>query len=125
MAPHERLSAFGLILCAIAMTVTGELFLKSGMNRVGPVSLLQLLPGLARAASIPQVWIGCGCIGSGAVLWLVAISRVPLSWAYPILSLGYILVLLFSRVILEEPVPAIRWLGTVLILLGVFLVFRS
>lgn len=125
MVPHERLTSFLLVLGAICFTVTGELFLKSGMNRVGPVSLGDLVSAATRVAHTSQIWAGFAFIGAGALLWLSALSRAQPSWAYPLLSLGYVLVLIFSRVILSEPVSWSRWLGTLVIITGVYLVFRS
>ncbi len=125
MVPQQRLIAFLLVACAVCLTVTGELFLKSGMNRVGPVGLANLGATVARVAGTPHVWAGFSFIGAGALLWLTAISRAPLSWAYPILSMGYVLILLFSRIVLNEPVSWVRWIGTAVIITGVYLVFRS
>ena len=125
MVSNEKLISFLLILAAICLTVTGELFLKSGMNRVGVVGLDRLLATVDRMLRTPQLWAGLAFVAVGACFWLAAISRAHLSWAYPILSLGYILVLLFSRIVLAEPVGWIRWVGTAIIMTGVYLVFRS
>ncbi len=125
MVAQARLTAFLILLGAICLTVTGELFLKTGMNRVGTVGLSGLLQSAGRAIGTPQIWIGFIFAFSGAMLWLVVLSRVPLSWAYPMLSLGYILVLFFSRVTLGEHVSPTRWLGTVIVIAGVWLVYRS
>ncbi len=125
MVPGERLTPFLLVACAVCLTVTGELFLKSGMNRVGVVSFDRLAATFMRVAGTPQIWIGFLFAAGGAALWLAALSRAPLSWAYPILSLGYVLVLVFSRIVLGETVPAARWIGTLVIIGGVWLVFRS
>lgn len=125
MVPTERLTPFLLVAVAICLTVTGELFLKSGMNRVGVVSADRLAASIVRAAGTPQIWVGFFFVFAGAMLWLTALSRAPLSWAYPILSLGYVLVLLFSKLALGESVPMMRWVGTLIIIGGVWLVFRS
>ena len=125
MATHDRLTAFLLVAAAICLTVTGELFLKSGMNRVGAVNMHDLLATIRRAVALPQIWVGFGFVFGGAMIWLSAISRAPLSWAYPILSLGYVLILVLSRLFLGETVPLTRWLGTLIIVAGVWLVFRS
>ena len=61
----------------------------------------------------------------GALLWLSALSRAPLSWAYPILSLGYLLVLVLSKVVLHEQVSPARWIGTAVIVFGIWLVFQT
>jgi len=125
MVPHAKLTALGLVVSAVCLTVTGELFLKSGMNRIGVLSPSNLFSSAARIAQTSQVWTGFGFIGLGAILWLIALSRGPLSWAYPLLSIGYIIVLFFSRIVLDEPVSPIRWVGTAVIVFGVYLVFRS
>lgn len=125
MVSNEKLISFLLIITAICLTVSGELFLKSGMNRVGVVGLDRLLSTVTRILRTPHVWVGFAFVAAGACFWLAAISRANLSWAYPILSLGYILILLFSRIVLVEPVGWIRWLGTAIIMTGVYLVFRS
>lgn len=125
MVPSERLTPFLLVACAVCLTVTGELFLKSGMNRVGIVAIDRLAASVLRAAATPQIWVGFSFVFAGAMLWLTALSRAPLSWAYPILSLGYVIVLLFSKIVLGESVPLMRWAGTLIIIGGVWLVFRS
>jgi multidrug transporter EmrE-like cation transporter len=125
MVSSERLIPFGLVLLAVCLTVTGELFLKSGMNRIGPLSLATLSGAIGRMLATPPLWFGFGFIACGGVVWLVAISRAPLSWAYPMLSLGYVLILVFSRLILGEAVAPVRWGGVAVIILGVYLIFRS
>jgi drug/metabolite transporter (DMT)-like permease len=117
--------AVALLLVAICLTVTGELLLKHGMNRIGVLNLTALLPTIPKIVRNPFVLGGFAFIGAGAVFWLAVISRVDLSFAYPMLSLGYILVLLFSALILREPVSGIRWLGAVVICIGVYLITRS
>lgn len=114
-----------LVLIAIMFSVTGELFLKAGMNEVGVFSFSNFGPTIVRILSTARIWAGFAFIGVGAIFWLAAISRVNLSWAYPMLSLGYILVLLFSSLVLKEPVNAVRWFGAIVICIGVFLVSRS
>lgn len=125
MVSSERLIPFALVLLAVCLTVTGELFLKSGMNRIGPLSPSTLAGSIPRMLATPPLWIGFGFIACGAAVWLVAISRAPLSWAYPMLSLGYVLVLIFSRIALHEAVPPVRWVGVAVIILGVYLISRS
>ncbi len=121
------LKAFILEIIAICFSVTGELLLKSGMSRIGVLSISPsaLFPTLGRALSLPRIWAGFGCFIVGAVFWLSVLSRVNLSWAYPMLSLGYILILLVSAILLKEHVSMIRWVGALVICAGIVLVFRS
>lgn len=125
MVPNERLTSFLLVVFAICLTVTGETFLKTGMNRVGPVQFHQIMAAVTKVAGTWQVWVGFLFAFAGALLWLTALSRAPLSWAYPILSLGYILVMIFSKVFLHEEVSWIRWVGTAVVVCGIWLVFQS
>jgi len=119
------LKPFLIIMTAICFSVTGELLLKSGMNRIGVLSFSNLLPTLGRIVTHPRTLGGFGFFGLGAIFWLAAISRVNLSWAYPMLAVGYILILIFSAVILKEHVSLVRWAGALVICLGIVLVFRS
>ncbi|MFN8548874.1 MAG: EamA family transporter [Candidatus Eisenbacteria bacterium] len=96
-----------------------------GMNEIGVMSLGNLWPTLLRCATHPKILLGFTGFGIGAIFWLAVISQADLSWAYPMLSLGYVLVLLISAFILREHVTMVRWLGALVICLGVYLVFRS
>lgn len=125
MSSPPTLRAIGLLMIAICLTVTGELLLKNGMNRLGALHLSSLLPMIPRMVRSPFIMGGFAFIAGGAVFWLAVISRVDLSFAYPMLSIGYILVLLFSTVFLKEHVNTVRWIGALVIILGVYLITRS
>lgn len=118
-------TAFFLVLIAVCFSVTGELLLKQGMNRVGMITLASLGTVLPKMFQTWPLYAGLGSIMIGAAFWLTAISRVDLSWAYPLLAIGYILVLIFSALILREPVSLIRWIGALVIVIGVYLITRS
>lgn len=121
------LQAFLLLLVAIAMSTTGELLLKHGMNMVGVLHLNpeQFIPLLLKAFTNIYVLAGFALIFAGSIFWLAVISRVDLSWAYPMLSLGYILVVAESWMLLNEPVTPLRLAGVLVICLGVFILSRS
>ena len=112
-------------LVAISFSDTGELMLKSAMNQIGTFSFSNLIPSLGRILTHPRIWAGFGFFILGAFWWLSVLSRVNLSWAYPMLAIGYIVILIFSAVILGEHVSLIRWIGACVIVFGIFLVFRS
>lgn len=116
---------FLIVAVAVCFSVTGELFLKAGMNQIGAFGFGDLLPTLGRIVTHPRILIGFASIGVGAVFWLAALARVDLSWAYPMLSLGYVLVLLLSAAFLGESVSTVRWFGVLVIIVGVILVSRS
>jgi drug/metabolite transporter (DMT)-like permease len=116
---------FILLLIAVCLSVTGELFFKSGMNQIGVLSFSNLWSMVPRMATHAKILTGATCFVAGGLFWLSVLSRVNLSWAYPMLSLGYVLVLLFSGLILHEQVSSIRWVGALVICVGVYLISRS
>ncbi len=123
IVPSARLAAFLGLLVAILFSTTGELFLKVGMQRAGQLTFN--VGAFVRTLTTWQVLVGFALFLIGSVFWLWVISRADLSWAYPMLALGYVLVVLESRLLLHEPVSAQRWLGTLVVLLGVTLLYGS
>ena len=118
-------TALILVAIAVCFSVAGELLLKSGMNRVGILTLSSLGLMIPKMLRTWQLYGGLASITLGAAFWLAATSRVELSWAYPLLAMGYILMLLFSGIVLGEHISLLRWIGTIIIVLGVILVSRS
>ena len=109
---------YGLLLVAILIGVVGQLLLKHGMSRqpgfhLGDIALL--------LHNVP-VMSGFGCYGLSTVLYLSVLARLELSLAYPTVSLGYVLVIIMSRVVFKEPVSPTRWLAAGIIWFGVILV---
>ncbi|MBI2907683.1 MAG: EamA family transporter [Chloroflexi bacterium] len=121
------LRPFLLLLIALCFTVTGELLLKHGMNKVGVLGLQPsvFLPMLWRTFTTPQVVLGFASIFAGSIFWLAVISRLDLSLAYPMLSIGYIIVVIASWLLLGEQITGLRVLGTLIIMGGVFVITRG
>jgi drug/metabolite transporter (DMT)-like permease len=115
------------ILSSVLLGAVGQILLKKGMASMGPLTLTlnQLLPLLWRMGTNPYVFGGLAIYVSGTVFWLVALSRVELSYAYPFASLSYVLMLIASWLLFSEQISVVRLLGTVVIGLGVFLISRS
>lgn len=115
---------FTLLLFNVILSVLGQILLKQGMNQVGEISgsFQQMAPKLIQALMNPFVIGGIGVYGSTTLIWLVVLSRIKLSVAYPMISLGYIFSILFSWLLFKEDVPKIRVLGAFVICLGVYLV---
>ena len=117
------LKDFLLLICNVLFTVTGQLLLKQGMLRVGRVDELNLVTHkLTQAFMNPFVIGGIVTYGFTTMIWLVILSRVKLSVAYPIISHGYVMSILFSWIFFKESVPRVRVLGAVIICIGVYLV---
>src|SRR3954447_2762582 len=103
-------STFALLMIAMCLTVTGELLLKSGMNRHGElnVSFSTLVPTAVKLFSSPFVLGGFVFVFSGALFWLAVLSRWPLSLAYPLLSISYIIGIAASVLLLKEKVTPVQ-----------------
>ena len=104
-----------------------QLFLKKGLLVVGqfPQNFSELLPFFIKAYSNTYIISTVFLTLLTALAWILAVSRVQLSFVYPFMALSYVLVALFSLLIFKESVTALRWLGILIICLGVFLVSRS
>ncbi len=116
-----------LILLDVGLNVLGQLSLKFGMSKLGnfAVSLSTLPPVFIRAAFNPYILIGVICYGLGFLVWLVVLAKAEVSYAYPLISLGYVFTAILARVLIGEAVTFSRMAGILVICLGVFLVARS
>ena len=115
-----------LIIVSVSLAALGQLLLKLGMIKVGRVSSLASAPSMILNALLnPIVLSGLAVFGISALSWLVVLSRVKLSIAYPMVSLGYVAVVLFSWLIFKESVKPITIAGCLAIAVGVFLISRG
>lgn len=109
----------------IILGVAGQFLIKFGVNRVGGFEELGLLKFLIQSFLSPFIFSGLALYGFSAVLWVILLSKIDLSVAYPALSLGYVLILLVSSLFLGEQVSILRFAGVLLIIAGIVFVFRS
>ena len=116
-----------LVLVPIVMGVVAQIFLKKGMLAVGKFALDygNLPMQYAKIIFTPYVFLGMLLYFLGSLIWLVVLSRIPLSFAYPMLSMGYIFILFASAILFKEHISVVRWLGVIVICAGVFLISRS
>jgi multidrug transporter EmrE-like cation transporter len=117
----------GLILVSVVLAAVAQLTLKYGMNQVRDATGVVQLSGrsLRSVASTPAVWGGLALFGLSAAMWIAVLSRASLSFAYPFVSLTYVLILVFDRFILHQPVGGLRWAGVALIAGGIALVAQT
>ena len=130
VAPRKEartLMVIALLLAGICLSVVGELLLKHGMNRFGVLDLspATLLPTLFRVFTQLPILLGFVFVFSASIFWLAVISRVHLSYAYPLLACGYIVTALLARFLFNETISPARWIGIIVICVGVVLVSRS
>jgi len=118
-----------VILLSVVLAAVAQLTLKHGMNQVtargGPLDLKAPVELVRRVATNVSVVGGLAIFVLSAAFWLVVLSKTSLSFAYPFVSLTYVLILLFDRVVLNQSVSALRWGGVVLIIGGILLISRT
>lgn len=121
-----NIKEFLLLVFNVLFAVTGQLLLKQGMLNVGRVgSLSSVIPKLIQAFLNPFVIGGIAVFGFTSMIWLVILSRVKLSIAYPMISLGYVLSIFLAWLFFKESVPKMRVVGAIVICIGVYLVASS
>jgi drug/metabolite transporter (DMT)-like permease len=76
-------------------------------------------------ATNPYVFVGLLIYGAGTIFWLAALSQVDLSYAYPFASLSYVVMLVASWMMFNEQITLMRIIGTVVIGIGVLLIYRN
>lgn len=118
---------FLLIGLSIAMSVAGQITMKLGINQSSPGGFADSSPieVLLTAVRSPLVLLGLVFYGLGAAAWIVVLSRLDLSYAYPFIALNFVLIALVSRLVLAESIPAVRWAGIGMICIGIVLIARG
>lgn len=111
------------ILISIALNVAGQSVLKYGVNKLGALSLD--FTSVLKAFSSFFIWSGLALYFVSSVFWIIALSHKDLSYAYPMLSIGYLAVVLVSWFLLGENITIMRLFGVIFISFGIFLVFKS
>ena len=119
--------AFSFLITGVLLNAGAQLLLKAGTNVLGVITLTRdnWTDTLWRMGMQGHFVLGVACYMVSLVVWIMGLSRVPVSIAYPMLSLGYIVNAIAAQYLFGEAVTVSRWLGIGFIVLGVWLVARS
>jgi multidrug transporter EmrE-like cation transporter len=119
--------SLALILAGVFLNAVAQLLLKAGTNAVGhfEFSAGNVVPVGMKLAFQPYIIAGIGCYLASLVVWLMALSRVQVSIAYPMLSIGYVLNAIAAWYLFGESVSPMRLAGIGIIIVGVYIVARS
>jgi drug/metabolite transporter (DMT)-like permease len=120
-------AAFAFLLTGVLLNAAAQLLLKAGTNALGVITISrETWPHtLVRMATEGHILGGLVLYAVSVVVWIVGLSRVPVSIAYPMLSLGYVVNAIAAHYLFGESVTLTRWLGIAFIIGGVWLVARS
>ena len=122
-----RLSAFAFLCCGVLLNALAQLGLKAATEKTGPLVAgnAAMLRRSLEILTVPWLWAALACYGFSVIVWVVGLSRVPVSQAYPLLSLGYVLNVGLAWWLLGETPNVMRVAGIAVIVFGVVLVARS
>jgi drug/metabolite transporter (DMT)-like permease len=122
-----RPSDFSILCCGVLLNALAQLGLKAATDTTGPLVAADgaILRRALELLTVPWFWAALGCYGISIIVWLVGLSRVPVSQAYPLLSLGYVINVGLAWWLLGETPNVLRVAGIAVIVFGVVLVARS
>ena len=115
---NNRSIVLGGVILSAVLNASGQIFFKAARSAHSEASLLSLFTHL-------EMWGGLAVYGFSSVCWLWVLARAPLSFAYPILSLTFPIVVGASAFMFSELILPLRWMGVGLIMLGVSFLART
>ena len=118
-----QLTNFFLLLLNVAFVVSGQTLIKQGVNKIGNFATMPYVTFFTKAFTSPAVLSGIFLYVVSTFLWLMILSRVNLSIAYPALSMGYLVIIFISWVFLKETISIYQIIGVLLIIGGLYLIF--
>lgn len=122
-----NIGTFGFIITGIFLNAIAQLLLKTGTNAIGAIHLNAdnwFSIGIKLATQWPIIG-GLSCYVISVVVWIIGLSRVDVTIAYPMLSIGYIVAALGAWYFLDEVMTLQRILAILIIIIGVALLVRS
>ncbi len=121
-------SVYPLIALSVAISAFAQIALKAGM---GSASVQRALAGATRVGTLvdiafnPFVMLGLFLYFASAAVWLLVLSKVQVSFAYPFVALGFVLTALLGRFFFNDTFSAAKIAGTLLIMGGVIVMARA
>jgi multidrug transporter EmrE-like cation transporter len=119
---------WALILTGVGLNAAAQLLLKvatRGLSHFSDFGVQTALGSVSILSRSWAFWVGMLCYGTSLCVWIAALSKAPVSTAYPMLSLGYIVVAAVSVLWLGEALSPAKVAGIALICAGVVLVSKS
>lgn len=115
---------YGALAISILLNSATLVLLKAvALAHMGEAQLVGLLPRLVAVVLDPLFFCAVAAFLAGIYFWIVALRRIALSLAYPSVSVSYILIALVSWRVFSERIGAVAWVGILLTVLGVTLMF--
>ena len=122
-----RNADLALILAGVLLNAVAQLLLKAGSRAIAgvPVTAGNAWMLIERVAVNPPILAGLVCYAISVLVWILALARVDVSVAYPMLSIGYVVNAVAAWMLFGEQLGAARLAGIGVIIVGVWLVARG
>lgn len=114
-----------LILLSVLLNCAAQLLIRKGMLIEGEVGMQTMLSHVGSMLTNLWLWGAMFCYAVSILLWMSVLSKVEVSYAYPFLSVGYVLSAVAGYAFFNENISPIRIVGIVVICIGVILISRS
>lgn len=116
-----------LVFVAVFLGAFAQISLKNGMNKLGVIEFGEIIKpsGFSKVFTNGFVLLGVVLYAVSLLAWLSALSRLDVSFMYPLISVGYVITAIFAFIFLKENITLIRWAGILFIVFGSFLIARS
>jgi multidrug transporter EmrE-like cation transporter len=111
-----------LILTNIVCLVLGQTAWKYGLENIQLSG--SLVQKFFQIIFSPLILLGFALYVFATVIWMYLLSKLPLSFLYPLQSIAYVLALFIAVYLFKEQIPVTRWIGVTVIMFGVYLVAR-
>jgi multidrug transporter EmrE-like cation transporter len=119
--------SFALIFTGVMLNATAQILMKAGTNAIGhfDFSVENVLPIGWKLATEWHIIVALGCYALSVVIWILALSRVPVSIAFPMLSMAYVVNAFAAWYLLGEAFNPTKLIGMGVIILGVIIISRA
>lgn len=122
-----NLISFSMIMAGVMFNAAAQILMKTGTNAVGyfEFSAANIVPVGWKLATEPHIMGAMACYVFGVVIWILALSRVQVSIAYPLLSMGYVVNAVAAWYLFNESFNPAKVTGMGVIILGVLIISRA
>lgn len=116
-----------LILSSVSLNAFAQLFIRKGMLKIGEISFNfeQIVKMVLAVFTNIYLLAGMFSYGISVILWMIVLSKVNVSLAYPLGSVGYIITTVLAYLFFNEPITFQKVLGIIIICIGVFILTQS
>lgn len=114
-----------LILSSVLLNCLAQLLIKKGMIQVGEISIIQFTDNFIKIVTNIWLWFAIVSLGLSLLLWVIVLSKVDVSYAYPFTSLGFVFLLILGKLCFNETISLLKITGIIVIIIGVLIISKA